>query len=620
VIPEAEKGIILPPERQCKKGNNSGVKAVLPSIFQLFILFLPALQPLAGQESPYVLKVIVTDQDDQYTPPVPLPDGQYPDTLSLRKSLQEWVLAMHGRAYLEASVDTLTNIARQYLAFVHIGNTYRWASLENGNVPPVFLDKIGFRERFYRERPFAYGEVQQLMTRLLEYAENNGYPFAQVYLDHVEIGNDRIEAKLMLDTGPLFTISDLEVVGDLRLNPTYLSRYLGIQSGDLYSRERVLRIRERLRELPFLTVRTDPMVAFRGDRAAIGLELANRPASRFDFIIGVLPNSDQSGRLLITGDFTAEMQNQFGLGERIYAAFEQLRPQTQQLELRFNYPYVFDLPFGLDLNFELYKRDTTYLDLNTDVGVQYLLSGRDYFKAFASNQVSTLLTVDTLRIRQTGQLPDTLDVRRSSFGLEYFHEALDYRYNPRKGWAVQLQAAAGIRRLPRNNLISELDIPDPYNGLPERSFQYRIETKLEAYLPLFRQSSLKMALQTGFLISELGILANEQFRIGGARLLRGFDEEFIFATNFAVATLEYRLLLGQNSYLYAFGDLARVDQRTIKSLPQANTVNFPYGLGAGITFETSVGLFGISLAFGADRKTQIDLGAPKVHFGYVSRF
>lgn len=588
-------------------------------ILWFYFMWLIGVLPLVAQEN-YSLKVIITDQEAGQLSDISLPEDAYPDTLSLRMRLQEWIIDLHGSAYLEASVDTLTNIGRKYLAFVHLGETYRWAELENGNVPPVFLDKVGLRERMYRNRPFEYGEVQQLMSRLLEYAENNGYPFATVYLDSLRIGNDEVAAKLMLDTGPLFTIDEIAVSGDLRLSPAYLRRYLGIQPGDLYSRERILRVRDRLRELPFLTLRSDPVVGFRGERAVIRLDLANRPASRFDFIIGVLPNSDQSGKLLITGDFTAEMQNQFGLGERIYAAFEQLRPQTQQLDLRFNYPYVFDLPFGLDLNFDLYKRDTTYLDVNTNVGVQYLLTGRNYFKAFGSSQSSSLLNVDTMRIRQTGQLPDTLDVRRSTFGLEYFHEALDYRFNPRKGWSVLLRAGAGLRRLPRNNLINQLDIPDPYGGLPERSFQYRIETQLAGYLPLFRQSTLKFGIQTGFLISDIGILANEQFRIGGARLLRGFDEEFIFATNFGVATLEYRLLMGQNSYLYAFGDLARVDQRTIKSLPETNTVNFPYGLGAGITFETPVGLFGISLAFGADRQTQIDLGAPKVHFGYVSRF
>lgn len=584
-------------------------------------VWLISLAFLAKAQDSYSLKIIATDQVK------PLPEDLYddlprhfPDSLSVSSALRDWISALHREAYLEASIDTLLRVGQEYLAFLHLGKPYRWASLSNGNIEPVFLDKVGYRDRLYSNRPFAYPQAAELLEALLEYAENNGYPFARVYLDDVEIDKDQISAKLMMEKGPLITIDQIEVVGDLRLSEVYLSRYLGLSAGDIYRRDRVLRIRDLLRELPFVQIQSDPVIAFRGDKATVRLFLANRTASRFDFLIGVLPNSRQSGRLLITGDFNAELQNQFGAGERIFVAFEQLRPQTQQLNLQFNYPYLLDLPFGADFSFDLYKRDTTYLDLNVDFGIQYLLSGRDYLKAYGNNYSSTLLTVDTQRIRQTGLLPDTLDVRRTGFGLEYFHEALDYRFNPRKGWSFFLRAGAAIKRLPRNNLIRQLDIADPYDGLPERSFQYRILSRITTFLPLFKQSTLKIALQGGYIISDLGLLANEQFRIGGARLLRGFDEEFIFATNYTLATLEYRLLIGQNAFLYTFGDLARVDKQTINTPDGVTTVDFPYGLGAGITFETSVGLFGVNLAFGADRQTQIDLGAPKVHFGYVSRF
>lgn len=590
-------------------------------IRSIWYLSLLVITPALFGQSAYRLQVVTTDQ---FTP---LPDelteqlrDRFPDSLSLRAALNEWILELHARSYLEASVDTLVQVDSKFIAFVHLGGRYQWADLRNGNVDPVFLDQVGFRERLYSRRPFSYEQTAKLLSNLLEYAENNGYPFARVYLDSIQVQGEQISAALMLDKGPLITIGRIEVTGGLKLSPVYLSRYLGFKEGDLYQRDRVLRIRERLRELPFVTMKSDPVVEFRGETANIRMVLTNRSASRFDFLIGVLPNSAQSGRLLITGDFTAELQNQFGWGERLFVAFEQLRPQTQQLNLQFNYPYLFDLPFGADLTFDLYKRDTSYLDLSLDVGLQYLLDGRDYLKAYGSSHTSTLLTVDTQRIRRTGVLPDTLDVRRTGFGLEYFHEALDYRFNPRKGWSLFLRAGAAVRRLPRNNLIQQLDIADPYSGLPERSFQYRILSRVDTYLPLFRQSTLKLGVQGGYIISNLGLLANEQFRIGGARLLRGFDEEFIFASNYTVATLEYRLLIGQNAYLYTFGDFARVDNRTIKTPAGVNSVNFPYGLGAGITFETAVGLFGINLAFGADRETQIDLGAPKVHFGYVSRF
>ena len=110
---------------------------------------------------------------------------------------------------------------------------------------------------------------------------------------------------------------------------------------------------------------------------------------------------------------------------------------------------------------------------------------------------------------------------------------------------------------------------------------------------------------------------NEQFRIGGNRLLRGFDEEFFFVTRYAVGTLEYRLLLGQNAYLYLFGDYAWALDKT----PERNETFFPYGIGSGITFETKAGLFGVSLAFGGISGRQaLDFASPKVHFGYVSRF
>ncbi|MBK8568141.1 MAG: BamA/TamA family outer membrane protein [Saprospiraceae bacterium] len=96
----------------------------------------------------------------------------------------------------------------------------------------------------------------------------------------------------------------------------------------------------------------------------------------------------------------------------------------------------------------------------------------------------------------------------------------------------------------------------------------------------------------GRYFSEEKVYQNEQFRIGGNRLLRGFDEESVFATLFAVFTLEYRLLIGQNSYFYTFGDYGYVED---KRIGQPSRYDNPLGFGGGLTFETSAGVFGISL-------------------------
>ena len=84
--------------------------------------------------------------------------------------------------------------------------------------------------------------------------------------------------------------------------------------------------------------------------------------------------------------------------------------------------------------------------------------------------------------------------------------------------------------------------------------------------------------------------------------------------------MEYRFLIGQNSYLYAFFDWARVDNRSLNSPMETKSILTYQGTGAGITFETRAGLFALSLAFGRETRQTFDFGAPKVHFGYVSLF
>ncbi len=571
-------------------------------------------------QQPFTLRLLSLDQSPEYISERIKLKTAFPDTASLHAALKEALSQLHNQTYLEASMDTLLRQDSVYTAFLHVGPPYSWAMLRNGNVDEGLLSQIGYRERLYRNKPFSTKGIARMQTLLLRQMEDNGFPFAQIRLDSIQIQAGQVAARLMLERGRFVPIKELKISGEVRISRVYLQNYLGVKPGTPYNRSKILRLRDRLQELPFLEAASDPYVTFGEDGAVVNLTLKQKRASRFDFLIGVLPNSAQTGRMLITGSFLGELNGQFGQGERIFAKFEQLRPQTQLLDLQFNYPYVLGLPFGADLQFNLYKRDTNYLDVSYNAGVQYLLEGGDYLKAFLSNRSSVLLNVDVAKIASQQALPDTLDVSRSAFGLSYVRRQLDYRFNPRRGWSLQFQADAGVRRIRRNNQIVNLDLGYLYDSLQQRSFQYRLACNLEGYLPLFRRTTFKTALQAGWIISNQGVYANEQYRIGGNRLLRGFDEELVFAVNYAVLTLEYRLLLQQNSYLYTFLDYARVDERTANTLPGIKTIDFPYGFGAGITFETSAGVFGVSLAFGSRKNNPIDFGAPKVHLGYVSLF
>jgi hemolysin activation/secretion protein len=87
----------------------------------------------------------------------------------------------------------------------------------------------------------------------------------------------------------------------------------------------------------------------------------------------------------------------------------------------------------------------------------------------------------------------------------------------------------------------------------------------------------------GGVYSSENVFRNELFQIGGYRLLRGFDEESIYATQYGVFTAEYRNLLALNSYLFTFIDAGLVKTR-YQSVDIGN--QFVSG-GIGLVFETT---------------------------------
>lgn len=550
------------------------------------------------------------------------------DTSQVVPALLQLLDRWHSQSFLEAAFDSIARQDSSCTAWLHLGPAYGWASLTNGNVEPGLLEKSGFRQRLFRDKPFRFEEAAKWQERILQQAENNGFPFAKVHLDSIVFGEKTtgqrkttvqptVSAQLFLEKGPFVRFDSLTVEGDVKISQTYLRQYLGIFEGEPYSRQKVLKIRGRLQSLPFLAEQKNATVQFLGEKASVRLSLDKKRASRFDFLLGVLPSNNRPDqqRLLVTGTFNAEFHNQFGRGERIYAAFERLRPQTQRLEVAFSYPYLLQLPFGVDFKFNQYRRDSTYTDVNGEFGVQYLFEGGNYLKAFWNTLASNLLAVDTLAIRQ-GRPPDQLDVKNGAFGLELNWSQLDYRFNPRKGWSAWLKGSAGTRRIQPNQAI--LNVSESfYDTLPGRAYRFGAQCKLEKYFPVMERSTLKLAVQGGGIFSDQPIYQNEQYRIGGSRLLRGFDEEGVFATLYGVSTLEYRLLIGQNSFFYVFGDAAHVADRRA-GMP--DVADWPLGLGGGLSFETTAGVFGISLAVGKTQGTAVDFRNPKVHFGYVSVF
>jgi len=524
------------------------------------------------------------------------------------RELRKFLYTLYDNAYLGAVVDSLREDSLHIRAWVQTGKKYYWAKLTRGNVDEGMLNEIGFREKLYSGKPLYYPEMRRLQEKLLRYCENNGYPFAQVMLDSVHINGDEFSARLQLTKYKLVKIDSIIIKGNAKIAPVYMYSYLGIKPGDLYNESRVGAIRARLKELPFVHEVRPYEISFGDQSTKLILYLEKRKASQFDGILGLVPDPT-TGKVQFTGDVRIKLQNSFNRGELIDLNWKKLQTQAQNLNLKLSYPFLLSTPFGVEYGLTLFKQDSTYLNVNQQLAVQYLLSGGNYFKVYINQRTSSLLT--TTGLENITVLPDYADVSSLTYGLGFRSQKLDYRLNPRSGYTFSITVGTGTKTIKQNPNVN----PVVYQNLKLSSTQYNGDLLGEYYFPLGGRHVVKTALNASF-ISADNLFRNELFRLGGLSTLRGFDEESIYASSFGIFSLEYHYILEQNSYIFLFGDYAWYERNSINSYVQ----DTPVGFGAGIRFDTKAGIFSISYALGKQFTNSFELKSGKINFGFVSLF
>ena len=526
------------------------------------------------------------------------------------KEIQNVFFSLYDNAYLSASADSLVNDSLREVVWIKTGEQYKWATLRKGNVDEGILSEVGYREKLFKGKLLYFKDVRKFQEKILSYCENNGYPFASVKLDSIVISESSLSASLNLQKNNLIKIDSVVSHGTAKISPVYLQSYLSIKNGDLYNEALIRKIGTRVKELPFVKEKIPFRILFPGENAKVELFLEKKRASQFDGIVGLLPDN-KTGKILLTGDAHLKLSNSFYRGELFELTWKRLQVSTQDLKTQFVFPFLFKTPFGIDASFKLYKKDSTYLEVNPNFGIQYLLSGGNYFKAFVNRRQMTLIS--TAGLQNAATLPPYADITSSIYGISLKSEKLDYRLNPRRGYSVLATIGAGNKIIKQN---SKLDA-NIYNGLKLNSVQYTAELEAEIFVPIKNRSTVKLGTRSAYLQND-NMFQNELFRIGGFKTLRGFDEESIYASQYCIFTLEYRYLLEENSYLYFFGDGAYYENQSVSFT--SDRYDTPYGFGAGISFETKAGIFSINYALGKEFNNPINLKAGKVNFGIVNYF
>ena len=480
----------------------------------------------------------------------------------------------------------------------------------------IFVSGIGSEDsaRFYQNFGFLKGQVflksdlEEDISEVLDYYENNGCPFAKVKINSVNFNKDSIDNKyyadifISIDTGKISRINKVEIQGNTKTKDYVLVRDARIEEGSLYSQKVVEEIPERLNRLRFFDPVEVPSFYFNSrNEGVLLINVKEKETNNFDGIIGYIPGNQQDQKGYITGLVNVSFRNLFGTGRAAAFKWQRIDRYSQELELKYLEPWILNLPFNINAGFYQLIQDTSYVQRKFEGSVEFL----------ATEDLSAAVTLATESVIPTESNYSIFTVYNSSALTTGLNVKIDTRsdfYSP----------TSGIYFL-NSYSFSQKKINGPEKYLTttvERNVNLqRFSVDFQFYHEIFRRQVAMLGVHgremrgSFFEISDL-------YKLGGTNTLRGYRENQFLGNRLLWSNLEYRFLLAKRTFTFLFFDsgyyLRNADMNN--NIPEASAIKLGYGLGLNI--ETSLGVLSVSYALAKGDS----FSDGKIHFGLINEF
>lgn len=522
----------------------------------------------------------------------------YKTDSELKEIKRSILFQLHNKGYLAASIDSSRITNKNTQLYIYRGAQFQWSKLIAKNIDEDALNYSGFKEKLFSNKTLSSVQHSRLVNRLLEYHENNGHPFTEVFLDSITAIDNQLSGQLVVRKNQQIKIDSIVIKSEEDINVILLQNVIDINQGELYSEKKMRLISNKILESGLFKETEKWQIIFSKESSKLYLFLKSDKASQFNGIAGVQPDPI-TNKISVTGDITLHLKNALKRAESIGIDWKKFGDVSQELQAEIAYPYLFQSQFGTELGIHLYKRDTSFLELEQKAEVQYLFSQTNVFKAFTKRYTSNTIS-DNLANSFT-------NISTIYYGLGLQKDKLNYRFNPLKGYYIDVSTSIG------NKQTSDLDENDDL--IETKSPQGLVEGTIGGYIPLGNKTTIKIGNSTRYIIND-DVYENELFRFGGLKTMRGFDEESLSASFYSISTLELRYLFEQNSNAYLFIDGGFFERNTTETYQN----NLPIGTGFGVNFETGAGIFTIGYALGKLENTNFQFRSAKIHFGFVAVF
>ncbi len=300
--------------------------------------------------------------------PHSLPSRQF---LDMELSQASLYLAELGYYTATLQVDSLT-AAPNIRVEVITGEKFKGVQLSpSPELMPWFEDyarsAVRVADALLFKSSSAYASALQQVIRTFQ---NNGYPFAAYNFDSLGYSKGLISLQVSLTKGRRMQWKEIVIKGDSSIALKQIQQIIGIRSGDLFSIDKLKEVDARIEQLTFIDAIKPSDFVFSKDGMTLILYLKASKSSNVNGVLGLQPNP-VSQKIGLTGELQLKLNNALRRAEQLDFNWRSIKPATQLLNLRLLYPYLFNSLLGTEVKLNLYKRDSTFLELKSTLGIQY---------------------------------------------------------------------------------------------------------------------------------------------------------------------------------------------------------------------------------------------------------
>ncbi len=515
----------------------------------------------------------------------------FTELLPLETTIDSLTRSLIQIGYVDLTLSTKKVNDSIYNSSLDLGTHYKRIKLlipKNSSLPD-YIKTAGLdlkNDSIILETAFAKAVLENLTT----IASNSGNPFTSFQIQSIKKEKANSLSGILQIKEDTKRYADKIVINGYDNAPKgFIKHYARIRKGRLFNQKELIEQNERLNNLSFIASKKDPEVLFTKDSTSVYFYLERKTNNRFDGFLG-FATDEETNRLRLDGYVDLILTNNLNYGETFLLNYKSDGEDQTQLNIKATLPYLFKSPLGIETQFSLFRKDTTFSENSQEASLFYQLnSNAKVSLGYKSKQSENLL--DSL---STSTSIQDFTQNKALAGFQYTNRRSNYFFPIKTEFSIKTEIGNRETKTEKEN-------------------QFNINTITSHIFSLNETNQIFLKNTTQILSSETYV-TNELYRFGGITSIRGFEENSIFANLLSVLNTEYRYILNSSIYIHSIIDLAYFENETINQ--KEKLVSF--GIGSGL--RTKAGIFKINLANGKTESQPFRFSNTKLHFQLAIRF